>query len=310
VGIWSDYMATLKSPEVEEPIDVYVHRPPGYLLARALVHTPATPNMVTAVSILLGLASVVAFVVKFPHHSLVAGGLLFASTVVDCADGQLARLRGTSSLFGRQIDGAADSTTQFSLTAVFLYLIWEKFAHPWWHGAGMVALCVAAAAMISFQLAMYDYYKNLFLRFTREGYNEGEDYDVALRRYEEAKKKGLPLILRITWPLYVGWIKGQPATVKRFDPYATLRWSEIPPFDPARGAIWRKHCYGLLKLWRWFFGSGTLMFSLAVFGAFEIPEWLGISRLLFWTVLYYAYMRPMQRRATRAAFREMGLAAA
>ena len=43
--------------QVEEPIDVYVHRPLAYLLTRALFPLPVSPDAVTLLSILAGLAS-------------------------------------------------------------------------------------------------------------------------------------------------------------------------------------------------------------------------------------------------------------
>ena len=46
-GFWSGYWQSLKSLDVEEPIDLYVHRPLAYLLARALLPTPVSPNLVT-----------------------------------------------------------------------------------------------------------------------------------------------------------------------------------------------------------------------------------------------------------------------
>ncbi|HEX7450981.1 MAG TPA: hypothetical protein VF294_01775, partial [Polyangiaceae bacterium] len=36
---WDAYFRSLKPLEVEEPIDVWVHRPPAYVLARILMPT-------------------------------------------------------------------------------------------------------------------------------------------------------------------------------------------------------------------------------------------------------------------------------
>ena len=55
VGFWAGYWKSLKPLAVEEPIDVWVHRPLAYLLARALLPTPVSPNLVTMISIVFGL---------------------------------------------------------------------------------------------------------------------------------------------------------------------------------------------------------------------------------------------------------------
>ena len=107
MGFWSAYRASLKPLEVEEPIDVWVHRPLAYIFARACFRLPISPDLVTAPSIVAGLSSAASLVAEFPHHLQVGGGLLFASAILDCADGQLARMRGTSSLFGRMLDDRA-----------------------------------------------------------------------------------------------------------------------------------------------------------------------------------------------------------
>ena len=51
MGFWDAYFRSLKPLEVEEPIDVWVHRPPAYVLARILLPTPVSPNAVTFGSI-------------------------------------------------------------------------------------------------------------------------------------------------------------------------------------------------------------------------------------------------------------------
>jgi hypothetical protein len=98
MSFWSGYWASLKPREVEETIDVYVHRPLAYLLTRAIYRLPISPDVVTGLSILAGIASAVSLLASFPHHLQVSGLLLFFSAVLDCADGQLARMRGTSSI--------------------------------------------------------------------------------------------------------------------------------------------------------------------------------------------------------------------
>src|SRR5262245_36186141 len=102
------YLKSLKPLEVEEPIDVWVHRPLAYLVARAAYPTPITPNMITFCSIVFGLLAGICLIVDFEHHLQWAGACIFASAITDCADGQLARMRQSFSAFGRALDGAAD----------------------------------------------------------------------------------------------------------------------------------------------------------------------------------------------------------
>src|SRR5258708_18535839 len=132
MGFWAGYWASLKPLEVEEPIDVYVHRPLAYLLARACSHLPVSPDAITALSIVFGIASAVTLLGSFPYHLQLGGLLLFSSAVLDCADGQLARMRGTSSMFGRMLDGTADLFTLAAPAPATAAVLLPGLAHPPW----------------------------------------------------------------------------------------------------------------------------------------------------------------------------------
>src|SRR5512140_1315505 len=80
-GFWGGYWKTLKPLAVEEPVDVWIHRPLAYLLTKALYPTPISPNLVTLVSILFGVFGGACFFVSFPHHMLLGGLAIFLSAI-------------------------------------------------------------------------------------------------------------------------------------------------------------------------------------------------------------------------------------
>ena len=100
-----EYEASLKSIETENKIDRIFYRPIGFRIARMLKGTGITPNMVTVVSIFVGAA--VGFF--FYHDDLIYNVcgilLLVCANILDCVDGQLARLTGIKSAIGRILDG-------------------------------------------------------------------------------------------------------------------------------------------------------------------------------------------------------------
>ncbi|WP_433499686.1 CDP-alcohol phosphatidyltransferase family protein [Sphaerimonospora sp. CA-214678] len=68
-------------------------------------HTKITPNTLTRLSMLGGLASAVAFL----EGALILGAVLFyLSFMVDCMDGKIARLKGTGTPFGLWLDYVGD----------------------------------------------------------------------------------------------------------------------------------------------------------------------------------------------------------
>ena len=73
-------------------------------VARLLVPSPLTPNMVTTISLLVGLTAAASFA-SGERMLIIAGGLLFMlACLFDHVDGELARLTGRTSTFGPYFD--------------------------------------------------------------------------------------------------------------------------------------------------------------------------------------------------------------
>lgn len=307
MGFWSGYRATLKSLEVEEPIDVYVHRPLAYVLARGLYPLPVSPNLVTALSIVAGMASAVVLLLSFTHHMQVAGLLLFTSAVLDCADGQLARMRKSSSVFGRMLDGSADFFTVGSVAPATLIVMCRTETTTLWSSVTLIVLTGIMVVTTSFHTTMYDHYKNVFLKLTGP-YGDTDDYEAAVGRRDSARSGRLSWVMRVCYPIYLFYLKSQRDYVLRFDPYTSARLTLFPPFDPERAAIYRACAGPAMRTWRNWFGFGSLVFELALCIALEHPELLVLFRLLVLNAIFYLHLRPAQREASRTAFPRMNLA--
>src|SRR5262245_6410855 len=109
-----------KARDVEELIDFYLHRRVATLLVKVLALTPITPNQVTVLSGLFAIAAGAVLATSAPERPLqpvLAATIFFGSIVLDCADGQLARLRKSSSFAGRALDGYTDAV---SITALMV----------------------------------------------------------------------------------------------------------------------------------------------------------------------------------------------
>jgi len=86
-------------------------------ISRRLARTPVTPNQVTAVSIVVGLAG--AALLASPSWALCVAGALLAwfSSILDGCDGELARLKLLSSEAGRRFDLFGDYLVNFAVLA-------------------------------------------------------------------------------------------------------------------------------------------------------------------------------------------------
>jgi phosphatidylglycerophosphate synthase len=100
----------------------YVNRPLGRVLAAAAYRAGLSPNQVTALSAAFSGAGVAAVALVRPSWALglAVYAALFLGFALDAADGQLARLRGTSSPAGEWLDHVVDCAKITALHAAVL----------------------------------------------------------------------------------------------------------------------------------------------------------------------------------------------
>ena len=306
MSLWSDYQATLKSVDVEEPVDLWLHRPAAFVLVLMLMPTPISPNVVTLASIAAGFCAAFAVVSDFSGHMPLAGALVFLSAVFDCADGQLARRRGTSSRFGRMLDGSADLIVSMALVIATAVLMWRRHGDDWQSGVVMGTVLRLTAVSCSHHTFLYDHYKNIYLRFTSESFGDNDQYDAACLRYEK-ENSNMDLVSRVAGFLYLVHLGGQKSALRLYDRETTTQLMNLPAYSEANAEIYRRHALPVLRHWRSGFGFGSLVFSIALALGFDAVGYLVVLRLGIYNLYLHMYLAPKQRRASRAAFDELGL---
>jgi phosphatidylglycerophosphate synthase len=159
---------------LEDPFNRYYRYPIARWLVRVLLKTPITPNQVTLVQPLF--AALAAYLVTFDDaRYLMAGALVFElRSILDCADGALARAKRMVSPAGHAIDAMADW-----LGVIFLYagIFWHVHLHPPSTGPwsayistnGILLLALFQAATRSFAA---DYYKLKYCSIFEQGSDE------------------------------------------------------------------------------------------------------------------------------------------
>jgi len=181
-----------KGPVVEEWADRWFFRPLGWRLATSLLPTRISADAVTFASLVLGVLAGHLFWYRSAWVN--AGGVLLfiLSDVLDSADGQLARLRGTSTRMGRILDGLAD-TGRF----VSLYGHLGARLYVTGHGWGGAVLALAALLSHSYQAAAADFIRQAYLYFA---VGSGSELDIP----EQAPAPEHPSV----WSRLSAWIYG------------------------------------------------------------------------------------------------------
>lgn len=187
--------STLKSLEVEETIDLYFFRPLGYFFARLCQKLGLTPNFVTVTSIVLGVLAGHLFYYQTLAVNIFGIVLFLLADILDSTDGQLARMNGASSKFGRILDGLASNVIFASIYIHLCFRLLEQGYSPL-----VFLLALVAGISHSFQSAMSDYYRNAYLRFVK-GKGELESTSNIVKEYRSyrwiSRDYGKKLLLRI-----------------------------------------------------------------------------------------------------------------
>ncbi|MDR3261795.1 MAG: CDP-alcohol phosphatidyltransferase family protein [Tannerella sp.] len=195
-----EFESSLKSVETENALDLYFYRPVGYQIARVIRHTRITPNMVTVLSIFVGAGTGYLFYFDELRYILMGILLLIAANILDCVDGQLARLTGKKSEIGRILDGIAGD--------IWFILIYTGLALRLTHACGTAWVFVPAVLSgVSHlvQANITDYYKTLHLFFmSKEKGREFQNME-QVKAQQKMAKKGLNKLFYLLYEGYTGF---------------------------------------------------------------------------------------------------------
>nr|HEX4316924.1 CDP-alcohol phosphatidyltransferase family protein [Kofleriaceae bacterium] len=132
--MWSEIVAIYRSSKKKQDINWFtehVARPPASVFVWMVKGTPITPNQVTFLSAALAAGACAMFaLLPGNYYWLLAAAAVFElSFVLDCADGQLARLRKTASPLGHLLDFLMDELKAMMLIGCVTIRLWQEHGY-------------------------------------------------------------------------------------------------------------------------------------------------------------------------------------
>jgi phosphatidylglycerophosphate synthase len=112
---------------------------------RWLASTRLTPNHITWVGFLVALTACVLIAQGRYWLGIVGALLLYASWVLDCMDGTLARLTFAESAFGQKLDTILGHLTNLCIFSALIWAVYGK--EPLWQAAGMAVFILGGIAI-------------------------------------------------------------------------------------------------------------------------------------------------------------------
>lgn len=233
-----DVQQTYKSNDTEEWLDRVFTRPIGYLWAKFFQRLGVHPNVVTVLSITIGISSAFFFVHGSWRTEDSAGlmlniiGILLMmwANFYDSADGQLARMTGKKTQLGRILDGAASIII---FIPVYCALVWRCYQHhsmefQWLHiadterNAVIYGLLLFGIALFSGfvchggQCRLADYYRQIHLFFLKG--ESGAEFSTSIHQqqlYDAMPWRG-HLIEKTFLKTYVNYTRQQEKATPAF----------------------------------------------------------------------------------------------
>ena len=229
---------TLKSAETEDWLDYHIIRPLCYYCARVFAFLHVHPNTVTILSMFIGAGSCVLFARGSWYYEGTAGlvanlwaiVLLMVADILDCTDGQLARMTGQKSRLGRILDGAAGFVW---FTPIYVALVYRFYIHHdiefslldisdtpqhVWIATIFVFIIglISGIKGLAGQQRMADYYIQIHLFFLKG--EKGSELDNSARQkeiYDQMPWKN-NMIYKLFQKSYVGYTQKQESATPEF----------------------------------------------------------------------------------------------
>ena len=246
--------------ELIEPVNRYFHNSIAAQIVSVLKNTWVTPDQVTYISIFIGLISAYIFSLGTPWSFFLAGIILELVLILDCVDGQLARVKKCASDWGRLLDGIAGYIIYLAVLGGIMIGLGKYY----------VALILFGAVTILRGIA-YDYCKLTFITLIQKGY-DGSDKEILDTYLKIFKKKSILLkvyfyYLQVQRFIFNGYFNS-------LDSFSTIVNDKLDNdliLSIEQRKKYRKEVSSLMVTWSWN-GVDFAMFLLVLISVFGVIE--------------------------------------
>ena len=220
---------SFKSEDTEEWLDVHFTRPIGLAFALLWNKFDIHPNVITILSIFLGLGAGWMFHYTDLWSNVCGVLLLMFANFCDSTDGQMARLTGKKTLIGRMLDGFSGDLWFFAIYLGIVIRLWPQnipFTDIQWGVWGFLLCALAGFGFHSKQSSLADYYRQIHLFFLlgKEG-SELDNYQQQRQIYENLPKGDL--LSRTFYYNYANYCKSQEQRTPHFQRFFS-QWKQQP----------------------------------------------------------------------------------
>ena len=217
------YERSVKSDVSDELVNVWLQRPLAGLVTRAVYSTPLTPNHLTIIALVFGIAG--GMLLASDGAKLTAAAICFyLKDVFDSADGQLARAKQLYSRGGRFLDSIGDFVVNlFLFGGIFIAL-----HHDGTSLFGALIISIIGFLGVSLRVSYHVFYQTSYLHSRNEYLTNRTTEDFRKEDYSEDKvTMGLQRVFLVLY----GW---QDNLMKRLDGWSSRKVRLASVMSPAQ----------------------------------------------------------------------------
>lgn len=251
---YREFRSTLKPLEMEELFDLLLCRPIAFVIAKPLSRTAVTPDQVSLFA--LAWSVLVAYLYwQGDYVSIALGALAYLFwNILDCVDGQLARMKKQSSPIGYVLDQAVD---WFSTVITFVGLTHAVVARhpgePWWWAVGFAAMVAMGWECGSLETRRHEWMERVYgTRRSLEDDLQELDGLAAKWRAERSHLLGRGVVRYYHFQRWLQRWSGQAAGV-----------DQQPEYTDEQNARFAKHHRKVLRVAVWLGPTTQMMVTVA-----------------------------------------------
>jgi len=279
---WREYNNSLKMKEVEEVIDLILYRPIAFLLVITVYNTKIKPDHLTLTAMLMGIIGGYFYSIGSQQYAVIGAVFYLLFNILDCSDGQLARIKKNGSPVGRLLDGIADL-----IAAIAIYTgIVIGFANRPEQPSPFLILMAFTGISIIIQESLVDYFRTRFLDVVlqrQDTFIEGiEEYK---NEYEKIKNQNGKWFRKSIILIYLIYSQMQRFLIPK---KKRIKFISSTPED-----YFKKNSI-IIRFWVFMGPSAkiTILILCSLFCRFDIFFWIvmggfNILAVLLWLIQYH-----------------------
>lgn len=287
MSIITQYRSSLKVTEAEELVDLIFFRPLAFLFVKLIYKTSFTPNQLTFFSMLSGIIAAILISNAISEPVILGAFFIILWAVLDCADGQLARLKKNGTPFGRLLDGIADYVSSL---AIFIGIYFWGFSNLEGQSLWLILIIITIVTYAA-QEVLVDYYRSEYIsNYSGKSNFVENEIEEFQKEYDGIKNKSGQYFKKLILSLYLKYSNMQNSNGNEKTEKVTIHPDDYIKANKIMIRFWNLN------------GTSThsfILIFLTFFNRLDLYLWYILIFGNIWTVIILVFQKLINKRVLK-----------